>query len=72
MKPSDLAVLELLRSRRHTGVTAYEALMEAGTFRLAARVLELRAAGHHIETRMVETHRGARIARYFLVEEVAA
>jgi hypothetical protein len=69
MKPSDAAVLELLRTQRHQGVTAIEALTDAGTFRLAARINDLRNLGYAIETRMIETNRGARIARYYLLED---
>jgi hypothetical protein len=62
------ALLVLLRQNPE-GVTALQALREIGSFRLAARVWELRDAGHHIETDIV-TVNGKRIARYRLVEPV--
>lgn len=66
MKPSALAVLRLLRERPE-GITALEALADAGTFRLAARVGELRAEGWPVESRDERTASGARISRYRLV-----
>ena len=63
-----LELLALLRVYPE-GVSALEALREIGSFRLAARVWDLRDAGHHIETDMV-TVNGKRIARYRLVETV--
>lgn len=62
-------VLALLRERPE-GVTPLDALREVGTMRLAARVYDLRHAGHDIadETVRVETRDGtARVKRYRLV-----
>lgn len=70
MKPSSAAVLDLLR-RRPFGVTALEALTEAGTFRLAARVADLKAAGFVIRTEMVRTTTGKSVARYVLEEQTS-
>jgi hypothetical protein len=62
------AVLRLLRLRGPSGLTPLEALREVGTFRLAARVWELRRDGHVIETERVKLVSGSSIARYTLVE----
>lgn len=50
--------------RRKT-ITPIEALTEHGCLRLAARINELRADGHRIETEMVKRN-GKRWARYRL------
>jgi hypothetical protein len=47
-------------------LTAMDALNLFGCFRLAARVHELRAQGHHIEERVVVTPGGKRVAEYTL------
>jgi hypothetical protein len=60
------AVLALLRSRGSEGLTALDALGIVGTMRLAARISDLRAAGHLITTETVTTPNGARVARYRL------
>jgi hypothetical protein len=52
----------------HT-LTAVEALERFGCFRLAARVEELRRAGHEIVSEMIATPSGARVAEYRLVEK---
>ena len=57
-------ILALLRDRGPRGLTPMEALREAGTMRLAARISDLRAAGHLITTETVTTPNGARVARY--------
>lgn len=54
-------------------LTQLEALTELGVMRLGARVLELREAGHKIETETVEvatrvTGETARVARYRLLD----
>ena len=61
------AIYRLLRDRPD-GITAIDALNECGSFRLAARISDLRASGHHIEAAMVTLPNGKRIARYVLVE----
>ena len=52
LKPQTAAVLEMLREHPE-GVTPLQALHGAGTFRLAARVWELRKAGHVISVKNV-------------------
>jgi hypothetical protein len=47
-------------------LTALDALNEYGCFRLAARVHELRRAGHDIEETMVSSKAGKRHASYFI------
>ena len=69
MKPSAEAVLALLRRRGQAGVTQLDALSAVGTMRLGARVWELRAAGHDIETKMVTMPSGACVARYTIREQ---
>ena len=61
-------VLERLKK---APLTQLEALTELGVMRLGARILELREAGHEIETETVEvatriTGETARVARYRL------
>jgi hypothetical protein len=47
-------------------ITAYEALVLFGCFRLAARIHDLREEGHNITTARTETPSGATIAEYRL------
>lgn len=63
------AVLAYLRAHPHSGLTALEALLEIRTFRLAARISDLRAEGHDIYTDLVTTEKGKRIAVYRLREK---
>lgn len=49
-------------------LTALGALKLADVFRLAARIADLREAGHHIRTDMIRTGTGKRVARYTLVK----
>lgn len=58
-------ILRMLQERPQ-GITPMDALMEAGSFRAAARISDLRREGHNIETRMVTTANGKRVARYVL------
>jgi len=67
MKPGTRAVLELLR-RNPEGVTALDALDAVGSFRLGARIYELKAEGYEVETAWATTANGKRIARYRLHE----
>jgi hypothetical protein len=62
-------VLRLLRLRGAAGLTPLEALREVGTFRLGARVFDLRKAGHRIEREWVTTPGGSRVARYVLIDQ---
>ena len=50
------------------GLTPLDALELVGTARLAARVFELEAEGYRIERTLETTPRGARVARYRLIE----
>ena len=59
-------ILDMLRREP---ITAMDALREAGCFRLAARISDLRAMGYDIESEMV-TVNGKRIARYTLTEQL--
>ena len=61
-------ILALLRERGRYGITPKEALTEVGTMRLAARIADLRAAGHVIHTQTITTLGGARVARYVLAD----
>lgn len=61
----------VLARLRAAPLTQMEALTELGVMRLGARILELRDAGHKIETETVEvatrvTGETARVARYRL------
>jgi hypothetical protein len=68
VKPSSAAVLRLLRERGPDGVTALDALAEAHSLRLAARVADLRADGFRIVSEAERTGGGKRVARYRLIE----
>ena len=63
-------ILALLRSHPE-GITPLQALEVVGSFRLAARIWELKAAGYDIrtETVMLPGRGGKKIARYVLVEK---
>lgn len=67
MKPGTSDVLRLLRVHPE-GVTALDALDEVGSFRLGARVYELRAEGYDVDSEYVTTPSGKRIVRYTLRE----
>jgi hypothetical protein len=66
MKPATASVLALLKQQGRLGVTPALALERVGTFRLAARISELRADGHVIETTIIRTPTGKHPARYVL------
>jgi hypothetical protein len=57
-------ILSLLEQGRE--LTPLDALKEVGCFRLGARIWDLRAAGHPIETRMLTLENGKRVAAYFM------
>ena len=57
-------ILQMLKSSPK-GITAMEALEKAQCFRLAARIKNLRNAGHDIETKH-ESKNGKTSARYWL------
>ena len=67
-RTQELRLLELLRAQGADGVTPLEALEQVGSFRLGARVYDLRRAGYNIETHHHRTPGGARVARYVLRE----
>lgn len=57
-------ILAALKAGQH--ITPIGALNRFGCFRLAARISELREAGHKINTARVETPNGAFVASYSL------
>lgn len=62
-------ILEALESGRR--LTPLEALDDYGIFRLAARVWDLRQAGHLINRELVSLDSGKRVARYSLIRRNA-
>jgi hypothetical protein len=62
-------VLALLRGAGEHGITSLEALYAVGSFRLAARIADLKAEGHVITSTLEPTPSGKHVARYRLVEE---
>lgn len=69
MKPQTAAVLRLLRERPQ-GITALDAFTAVGSFRLAARVWELRQDGFVIRSKAETTPSGKVIDRYVLEEQL--
>lgn len=69
MKPSARLTLDYLRRRGPEGATSAEARTAIAVDRLAARVNELRAAGHTIESIPERAPNGAVYCRYRLVED---
>ena len=59
---------QILEMLQRGPVTAMDALTEAGCFRLAARINDLRRDGHDIVTTTIETDGGKHIAQYTLKE----
>ena len=59
---------EILQSLREGPITPLEALDKHGCFRLAARIEELRQAGHQVVTHRV-TQDGKTFAQYVLTKE---
>ena len=53
-------------------VTAIDALEGCGCFRLAARINDLRTAGHNIQTRTRQLPNGKSIASYHLTKKEPA
>lgn len=62
----------ILTKLKQGPVTAIDALNGCGCFRLAARIKDLREAGHPIETQTLELPNGKHVAQYFLKERAAA
>jgi len=71
VKPSTAATLALLR-RKPEGVTPLDALDEIGSFRLAARISELRHDGYVIRAETIRTATGKHVAKYTLEEQLVA
>lgn len=61
----NISILRWLKTGH--SLTAMDALREFGCFRLAARIYDLRDAGHKIAARLVATTDGKHIARYVLL-----
>ena len=59
---------EILQSLREGPITPLEALDKHGCLRLAARIEELRQAGHQVVTHMVKQD-GKTFAQYVLTKE---
>jgi hypothetical protein len=59
---------QILDMLKRGPVTAMDALEQAGCFRLAARISDLRQQGVEIETETVTTPTGKHIAQYKLKE----
>ena len=62
---------KILRALQTRPLTQADAIDLCRCYRLAARINDLRAAGHNIITETIE-HDGIRFARYHLVERKAA
>ena len=61
---------EWILARLQSGpITAMDAFDGCGCFRLAARIADLRKAGHNITTTTIETQNGKHIAQYQLVNQ---
>ena len=57
---------DILKWLKREPITPAQALAHLGSFRLAARIDELRQDGHPIYTEMVEVYGGKHVARYSL------
>ena len=62
MKPQTLRIFEHLK--RHGSITPQQALRDYGCFRLAARIGEIREAGHAVETIYITRHRRGEPVRF--------
>ena len=61
---------EILSYIQYRGaITPFEAMELCGSMRLAARINELRRAGHNIHAEMVTAPSGRRFARYTIEEQ---
>jgi hypothetical protein len=67
-RPNQSALI-LAYMQRGQRIDAMKALSMFRCFRLAARIGELREAGHDIKTEMVDNHNGGRHAEYYLESE---
>lgn len=61
------AILAIFKSGR--SLTPLEALDEVGSFRLGARVWDLKREGYGIQSESFELPNGKRVARYWLPQE---
>jgi hypothetical protein len=59
---------QILNHLKRRPITAIQALELYGCFRLAARIYDLRSAGHNITSSEIETKNGKHIAQYRLVK----
>lgn len=57
---------QILAALQRGPITALDALRDFGCFRLAARINDLRRAGHQITTHTIEAPGGAKVAQYRL------
>jgi hypothetical protein len=71
VKPQTAATLALLRERGSYGCTPLDALATIGSFRLGARIWELKQAGYDIRSELVTMPSGKRVARYTLQEQLS-
>lgn len=62
----------ILEALQRGPLTPLDALNGCGCFRLAARVRDLRAEGHHIDTTHLTLPNGKTVAQYHLIERKAA
>ena len=65
-QPTQAQALLAHLMRDDAGITSLEALRLYGIGRLAARVYELKQAGHQIKEEMVQVGEGKRVSRYWL------
>lgn len=68
MNAQTTRILALMRTHPE-GITALQALEVVGSFRLAARIHDLKAAGYDVTSETVKLPNGKRIARYRLNEQ---
>ncbi len=67
MKAQTTQILDYLKTGKT--ISPAEALVRTGSFRLAARIKDLRDAGYDIETDMKKDSNGRRYARYRLIPQ---
>jgi hypothetical protein len=68
MKPSQNNLI-LKALKRGAKLTPIDALARFGCFRLSARILDLKAAGHNIKTKIIKSANGKQFAQYSLPRE---
>jgi hypothetical protein len=68
MQSQNTRILALLRQAGEQGITPLDGLQVAGSFRLAARIYDLRKQGYRIKASTFRTESGADVARYVLDE----